>query len=79
MSDDKDILQKRTWSTKQLFWAVWITGAIVFSAAMIWSRFVLIENAVTVNQQRNDKRYERANSDRENIWSELNRIKEQHK
>ena len=40
---EKDIVQQKVWNTKQMVTAILITGSIVFSATMIWGRFLFME------------------------------------
>jgi len=79
MSDNKDILQKKAWSTRQMAYAISATAFIIFSATMIWTRFLYIESQVTTNSHREDKREERNAKDREAIWVEINKMKDEHK
>lgn len=61
------VIDKKVWSTQDIIKTPIVTAMIVFTATMIWSRFLFIESTVETNQQRNDKRYVRASEDRANI------------
>ena len=49
---EKDITQQRVWNTKQLIVAVSIAVSVTFGATMIWARFLYVETAVTVVDDR---------------------------
>jgi len=66
-----DITDKKVWSTRNVLIAIAITASVVFSATMIWNRFLAVEQFKdTVKSE-----FKKAASDRGELWRQIDNLK----
>jgi len=79
MENKNDITKKKVWDSNQMIRIISFVAIAVFTLTMIYNRFLIMEKEIETIDLRANKRYERMSSDRQNIWQEINKIKDQHK
>lgn len=76
MDKPGDIISQKVWNSKQLVTAILITGSVVFSGTLIWTRFLFMEEEIKTNEDRATKRYHRQQEENVKFWNEFNKSKE---
>jgi len=79
MESKSDITKKKVWDSNQMIRIISFVAIAVFTLTMIYNRFLIMEKEIETIDLRANKRYERMSSDRQNIWQEINKIKDTHK